>query len=153
MRVFPRSVTDRNKAWCLHNNHFCLIWKSENVNFNQTFEELKDNFKIVDIFYVTEKNVNSLFKYQFIPNSIEPPLTNFNTVDLETRNTDRARPCCISFYRINELTGKKNRDLTPYEKEKGKKDILLFDGDDCIIKALDFVLKFKGKERKVKKKV
>ena len=24
-----RLVTDRNKALILHNNHFCLIWKSE----------------------------------------------------------------------------------------------------------------------------
>ena len=25
-RVFPRSVTDRNNALFLHNNHFCLVW-------------------------------------------------------------------------------------------------------------------------------
>ena len=34
-RVFPRSVTDRNNAFFLHNNHFCLIWKSAGVSFNQ----------------------------------------------------------------------------------------------------------------------
>ena len=34
-RDFPRSVTDRNKALFLHNNHFCLIGKSEGVSFNQ----------------------------------------------------------------------------------------------------------------------
>ena len=47
-RVFPRSVTDRNIALYLYNNHFCLLWKSETVSFNQTVKELKDNFKIVD---------------------------------------------------------------------------------------------------------
>ena len=38
-RVFPRSVTDRNNALYLFNNHFCLIWKSEGVSFNQAIQE------------------------------------------------------------------------------------------------------------------
>ena len=65
-RVFPRSVADRNNAMFLHNNHFCIIWNSEYVSFNQAIPELRDNFKIVDI-YITEENVNSHFKYEFIP--------------------------------------------------------------------------------------
>ena len=28
-RVVPRSVTERNNALFLYNNHFCLIWKSK----------------------------------------------------------------------------------------------------------------------------
>ena len=43
-RVFPRSVTERNKALYLY-KHFCLIWKSEGVSFDQAIKELKDNFK------------------------------------------------------------------------------------------------------------
>ena len=34
-----------------------------------------------------------------------------------------------------------------------KKDTLVFDGDNCVGKALDFLLKFKGEERKVKNKI
>ena len=60
-KVFPRTVTDRNNALFLHNKHFCLIWNSENVSFNQTFKELNDNFKIIDN-YITEENVTSHFK-------------------------------------------------------------------------------------------
>ena len=60
-RVFPRSVTKRDNALFLYNNHFCSIWKSENVSFKQAIKELKDNFKIVDN-YITEENVNFLFK-------------------------------------------------------------------------------------------
>ena len=58
VRVFPRSVTERDNALLLYNNHFCLIWKSEGVSFNQAVKKLKDNFKGVDI-YITEENVNS----------------------------------------------------------------------------------------------
>ena len=38
----------------LHNNHFCLIWKSEGVSFNQAVKEMKYNFKLVDNF-ITKK--------------------------------------------------------------------------------------------------
>ena len=48
-RVFPRSVTERDNALFLYNNHFCVIRKSEVVSFNQAIKELKDNFKIVKI--------------------------------------------------------------------------------------------------------
>ena len=56
-RVFARSVTERNNALYLYINHFCLIWKSECVSFNQALKELKNNFKIVDN-YITEKMSN-----------------------------------------------------------------------------------------------
>ena len=135
----------------LYNNHFCLIWKSEGVSFNQTIKELKDNFKKNDKF-LTEGNVNSHFKYEFIPRKIDSHLKNFIVYDLETHNTDRARPYCISFYRSSKIAGRYNRILTPDEIDKCKKDTLVFDRDDCISNALDFCLKLKGEERKVKNK-
>ena len=46
--IWPRNITERNIALKLHNNHFCLIWKSEGVSFVQAINELKDNFEIVD---------------------------------------------------------------------------------------------------------
>ena len=64
--VFPRTVTNRNSALYLYNNHFYLIWKSQGVSFNKAIQELKDNFKIVDN-YITEENVKSHFKYEYKP--------------------------------------------------------------------------------------
>ena len=61
-RVFPRSVTNRDSALFLYNNHFCLIWKSKGVSFDNVIKnELKDNFKIDDN-YISEQNVNSIFE-------------------------------------------------------------------------------------------
>ena len=57
-RISPRKIAERNKASFFHINHFCLIWKFENVSFNQAVKELKDSFKLVDN-YITEENVNS----------------------------------------------------------------------------------------------
>ena len=73
----------------LYNNHFCLIWKSEGVSFNQAIQELKNDFKIFDNF-ITEENVKSHFEYIYKPKKIESHLTNFIVYDLETHNTDRA---------------------------------------------------------------
>ena len=145
--ICPTTITNRNISLFLSNNHFCLIWKPEGVSFNQAIKELKDNFKIVDN-YITEEKVNSHFKYDFIPQKTESHLTNFFLYDLETHTTDRLRPYRISFYRSSKLAGRCNRVLTPYEIDKCKKDTLVFVGDDCITKALDFCLKLKGEERR-----
>ena len=76
-----------------------------------------------------KKNVNSHFEYIYTPKKIESHLTNFITYDLETYNTDRARPYVFCFYRLGKRAGRYNRDLTPYEKEKCKKDTIAFDGN------------------------
>ena len=149
-RVVPRSVTDRNTALYLYNNHVCLIWKSDGVSFIRAIKELKDNFETVDN-YITEENVKSHFKYEIVPKKIESHLANFIVYNLETHNTDRARPYVFCFYRLSKLAGRYNRDLTSDEREKCKMDTIAFDGDNCVEKALDFCLKLKGQEYKDKK--
>ena len=136
----------------IYNNRFCLIWKSEGVSFNQAFKELKDNFKIVDN-YITDEKTHSDFKYEFMPKKIESHLSNFIVYDLETHNTDRARPYCISFYRLSKIAGRYNRDPTQDELQKSLKDTIAFAGDDCILKVLYFCLKLRGDEMRVKNKI
>ena len=151
-KVFPRTVTNRDSALYLYNNHFCLIWKSQNVSFNQAIQELKNNFKIVDN-YITEENVNSHFKYEVTPKKIESHLTNFIVYDLETYSTDRARPYNMTFYRLSKIAGRYERDPTQEELKKSIDDTIALAGDNCIINALDFCSKLKGGERKVKNKI
>ena len=148
--VFPRSVTNRDRALFLYNNHFCLIWKSQRNSFDKAIKEIKDNFKIVDNF-ITEENVKSHFEYIYKPKKIESHLTNFIVYDLETHNTHRARPFVICFYRLSKLAGRYNRDLTRDEIDKCKKDTIAFDGDNCVEKGLDFCLKLKREEIRDKK--
>ena len=144
-RVFPRAVTERNNALFLYNNHFCLIWKSEGVSFNQAITESKNKFKIIDSF-ITEENTNSHFKYQFIPKKIDSHLSKFFVYVLETHNTDRARPFVFCFYRLRKLAGRYDRDSTHDEIDKCKKGTIAFDGDNCVEKALEFCLKLKGEK-------
>ena len=151
-RVFPRSVTNRDSALYLSNIHFCLIWKSQGVSFNQAIQELKNNFKIVDN-YRTEENVTFHFKYGFTPKKIESHLTNFIVYDLETHHTDRARPYNMTFYRLSKIAGRYERDPTQEELQKSIDDTIAFAGDSCVGNALDLCLKLKGDERKVKNKI
>ena len=113
-RVFPRSVTERNIALFLYNNHFCLIWKSYGVSSIQAITESKNKFKIIDN-YITQEIAKSHFKYEFIRKKIESHLTNFIVHDLETHNTDRAKPYNMTFYRLSKLSRRYERDPTQEE--------------------------------------
>ena len=130
-----------------------MIWKLEGVSFIQAIRELKETFKKVDN-YITEENVNAHFKYEFKPKRSESHLTNFTVNDLEKHNTDRARPYIMRFNRLSKLAGKYDCDiLTPYQIGKCKKDTLVFDGDNCVSKALDSLLKFDGEELRIINKI
>ena len=59
----------------------------------------------------------------------------------------------MTFYRLSKTTGRYERDPTQEELQKSIDDTIAFAGDNCIGKALDFCLKLKGDERKVKNKI
>ena len=146
-RVFPGSVTERNIALKIHKNHFCLKWKSEGISFNQAFTESKDNFKLVDNF-ITEENVKSHIEHKYKPKKLQSQLTNFIVFDLETLNTDRAKPYNMAFYRLSKISGRYERAPTVDELNKSKIDMIAIVGDNCVGPALDFCLKLKGEEYK-----
>ena len=83
----------------------------------------------------------------------ESHLTNFIVYGLETHNTDRTRPYNMTFYRLSKIVARYERDPTQEELQKSINDNLSFVGENCIGNALDFLLKFKGKERKLKNKI
>ena len=67
--IYPRTICEKDVGLCLYNNHFCLIWNSQGVSFNQAKQELKTNFKKVDTFK-TENKVESRFKYESLPKKL-----------------------------------------------------------------------------------
>ena len=42
--IWPRNIHDRKKALFLYIDHFCLIWKSQGVSFNQAIQEIQAFF-------------------------------------------------------------------------------------------------------------
>ena len=59
----------------------------------------------------------------------------------------------MTFYRLCKIAGRYERDPTKEELKKSVDDTIAFAGDNCINNALDYCLKLKGDERKVKKKL
>ena len=59
----------------------------------------------------------------------------------------------MTFYRISKIAGRYKRDPTQEELKQSINDTLSFEGDNCVGNALDFLLNFKGEERKVKNKI
>ena len=48
----------------MHKNHFCLIWKSNDICFNEAIEdELEKNFEVVDN-CISDKRVKNFIKYE-----------------------------------------------------------------------------------------
>ena len=152
-RINPRIITQRKTALKIHNNHFCLIWKSDNVSFNQVIEnELKPNFKVVDN-VVSDKHVKGFIKYEYNPKKVKSPLTNIVVYDLETFKKIKAVPYCSCIYKLSKLSGKYYKNISEQEYQKCLNDCVVFKGSDCINEMLDHVLSFKGEPKKVKNKI
>ena len=152
-RINPRNITQRDTTLKIHNNHFCLIWKSERISFNQVIEnELKPNFKVVDN-VISDKHVKSFIKYEYNPKKVKSPLTNIVIYDLETFNKIRVVPYCSCIYKLSKLSGKYHRDISEQEYQKCLNDCVFFKGTDCINEMLDHVLSFKGEPKKIKNKI
>ena len=99
-RINPRNITEKDIALKVHNNHFCLIWKSQNISFNQVRkDESKPNFKVFDNVR-SDKHVKSLIKNENKPNMVQSPLTNIVVYDLETFNKIRAVPYRSCIYKL-----------------------------------------------------
>ena len=152
-RVCPRNITQRNTALKIHNNHFCLIWKSDNISFNQVIEnELKPNFKVVDN-VVSDKHVKSFIKYEYKPKKVQSQLTNVVVYDIETFSTIKCVPYANCIYRLSKISGKYYRDISEKEYQKCLNDCIVFKGLDNINKMLDYVLQFKGEAKRINNKI
>ena len=68
----PQNITQRSISLYIHNNHFCLFWKSIAISFNRAKEELKAIFKVVDNF-IRDKLVKSFVKFEWKFQQVQSP--------------------------------------------------------------------------------
>ena len=151
-RVCPRNITQRNTALKIHNNHFCLIWKTNGFSFDRAIKELKDNFKVIDN-VITDKHVTSYIKYEYKPKKVQSQLTNMVVCDTETFNTIKCVPYANSIYRLSKISGKYYPDISEKEYQKCLNDCIVFKGLDNINKWLDCVLQYKGEPKRINNKI
>ena len=74
-RVNSRNVTEKNIAFYIVRNNFCLLWKSITISFNEAIEELKLNFKIIDNL-ISDKHDKNFIKYEYKSKEVQTQLTN-----------------------------------------------------------------------------
>ena len=151
-RVCPRKITQRNKALKIHNNLFCLIWKSDGVSFDQAIGELKDNFKVVDN-VMSDKHVKSYIKYKYKPKKVQSQLNNIIVYDIETFSTIKCVPYANCIYRLSKISGKYYRDISEKEYQKCLNDCIVFKRLDNNNKKLDYVLQYKGEPKRINNKI
>ena len=152
-RINPRNITQRITSLFIHITHFCLIWKSNGISFDQAIEqELKPNFKVVDN-VISDKHVKSFDKYDYKPKKVQSPLTNKIVFDLETFNKIRAVPYFSCIYKLGKISGKYHRDISKQEYQKCLNDCVVFEGTGCKNELLDHVSSLKREPKKVRKKV
>ena len=113
-RVCPRNITQGNTELKIHNNHFCLIWKSDGVSFDKAMKELKNNFKVV-YNVISDKHVKCYIKYEYKPKKVQSQLTNMIVYDIETFSTIKCVPYANCIYRLSKISDKYYRDIS--EKE------------------------------------
>ena len=139
-RINRRNITQRNTSLFIHNKHFCLIWKSNDIIFNQVIkEELKTNFEVDDI-VISDKHVESFIKFEYKSKKVQSPLTNIVVYDLETFIKFRAVPICSCIHKLSKISIKYHRDISEQEYKQCPNDWVVFEGFDCINEMLDQVL-------------
>ena len=151
-RVCPRNIKQRNIALKIHNNHFCLIWKSDGFSFDKAIKESKDNIKVIDN-VISDKHVRSYIKYEYKPKKVQSQLTNMIVCDVETFNTIKCVPYANCIYRLNKISGKYYRDISEKEYQKCLNDCTVFKALDNINRMLDYILQFKGEPKRINNKI
>ena len=99
LRRCPRKNTERDIAFDVYKNHFCVFWKSNGIIFNKATEELKLNLKVVDV-VISDKHFKNIIKQENIRKKDQPQLIHMIVYDLETFNTDRAIPYATRTHRL-----------------------------------------------------
>ena len=134
-----------------HINHFCLIWKSKGISFNQAIKnELKPYFKAVDN-VISDKVVTSFNKNEYKPKKVQSPQTNTVASDLETLNKIRAVPFCSCINKLSKISVKYHRDLSEQEYQKCLNDCVILKGTDCF---KDMIMFYRSREKlKSQKKI
>ena len=73
--------------------------------------------------------------------------------DIESFNTIKCVSYANCIYRLSEISGQYNRDVTERENEKCRRGCIVFREVDNINEMLDYVLQFKGGAGRINNKI
>ena len=113
----------KNKCLYLHNNDFCVVFKSEGLRLKQAAEEVKNNFYYQNK-VVSNDNLKKVILYSFELEKLNNQL-NLLAFDFETfKDAENAVPYAGAFYSIFKLNMNSNRDSTNEEIENVRESLV-----------------------------
>ena len=155
--ILPRSVTERRICLYIHENHFCLIWKTKNTTFTDAIKELKNNFKY-EANQISHNILKHVQKYKFPISNEKDCLYAVFAFDLETANVDFKQYCdpyAAGCYHLNRLKECYNGNLSENELKIERVNVHIFDykNKNPVMDMINFIIKnYKGKPKFFKNK-
>ena len=155
--ILPRSVIERKICLIIHENHFCVIWKTKNTTFTDAITELVDNFKY-EANQISDNILKQVQEYKFPISKEKDCLYAVFAFDLETANVDYKQNCvpyAAGCYHLNRLKGCYNGNLSENELKIERENVHIFDykNKNPVMDMINFIVKnFKGKPKFFKTK-
>ena len=155
--ILPRSVTERKICLFIHENHFCVIWKTVNTTFTDAIKELKDNFKY-EPNQISDNILKQVQEYKFPISNDKNCLFAVFSFDLETVNVEYQEYCeayAAGCYHLDRLKECYNGDLFEDDLENERKHVHIFDreNNNPVLDMVNYIItNYKGKSKFYKDK-
>ena len=155
--ILPRCVTERRLCLIIHENHFCVIWKTKKTSFTDAIKELEDNFKY-EANQISDNILKQVQEYKFPISNEKDCLYAVFAFDLETANVDYKQYCvpyAAGCYHLNRLKECYNGNLSEDELKIERENVHIFDykNKNPVMDMINFIVKnYKGKPKFFKHK-
>ena len=150
--ILPRSVTERRLCLIIHENHFCVIWKTKKTSFTAAIKELEDNFKY-EANQISDNILKQVQEYKLPISNEKDCLYAVFAFDLETANVDYKQYCVpygAGCYHLNRLKECYNGNLSEDELKIERENVHIFDykNKNPAMDMINFIVKnYKGKPK------
>ena len=155
--ILPRCVTERRLCLIIHENHFCVIWKTKKTSFTDAIKELEDNSKY-EANQITDNILKQVQEYKFPISNEKDCLYAVFAFDLETANVDYKQyfvPYAAGCNHLNRLKECYNGNLSEDELKIERENVHIFDykNKNPVKDMINFIVKnYKGKPKFFKDK-
>ena len=156
-RILPLSVTERRICLYIHENHFCVIWKTEKTTFIKAIKELEDNFEY-EPNHITDNILKQVQEYKFPISNEKDCLFAVFSFEVETVNVPYQEFCeayGAGCYHLDRLKECYNGDLTKEELEIGRQYVHIFDreNNNPVLDMIKYIISnYEGKPKYFKDK-
>ena len=151
------SVTERRICPYIHENHFCVIWKTKKTNFTNAIEELENNFEYQPN-HITDNILKQVVEYKFPISNEKDCLYAVFAFDFDTVNfqyQEFCEPYAAGCYHLDRLKECYNGDLTEEELEIERQHVHIFDraNNNPVLDMIKYITtNYKGKPNYFKDK-